>query len=102
MELWPNRKPGAWSFSTPVRMTAAEFETLHECDPHSGGCPYERYKLKIRIGDRDVWHAVDRQYQFGCPVYFALKIIIQLQAGLPEPPPPPPQADWDHKGRRVC
>lgn len=77
-EFWP--KAPHWCFTDEVRMTPDEFYALAENDPHGFGRPYERTKWKIRVGNRDVWHAVERQYQFGQPVYFAQKIIIQLES----------------------
>lgn len=62
--------------ATRERLTCEEFEGLRVCDPRSGGTPYERYRLKV--GGR--WHVVDRQYQFGQPVYFARPITVVLRA----------------------
>lgn len=80
MDFWPERTQRHWTFSEDCRLTAAEFEALPELDPHGTGFPYTLHKWKIRIGDRYAWHAVNRQYQFGQPVYFASKIIIQMPA----------------------
>lgn len=85
MTFWPDLPSGVldrhYLETDPVRMSLGEFEALRECDVRTqGGAPYEAYKCKIR----GRWFQVNRQYQFGRPVYFAEKIIIVVQGGTHE------------------
>jgi hypothetical protein len=80
MSKWKPDSVTVWLITEPEKITPAQFEALHECDPHAGGAPYERYKLRLYAGAtrRKPWHIVERQYQFGQPVYFAAPITIVL------------------------
>jgi hypothetical protein len=56
-------------------MSPEDFTALRRVDPRTGGSPYVLYRLLID----GKWYAVDRQFQFGLPVYFARKIVIRAQ-----------------------
>jgi hypothetical protein len=79
---WTPERVTVWHVTEPEKLTPAEFEALRELDPHAGGAPYARYRLRIRAGtgSRMPWHVVARQYQFGQPVYFAAPIVIVVPA----------------------
>ena len=65
----------------PVRLTQAEFEALQVRDVRGfGGPSYVQYRLQVEHRGRRPWCAVERQNQFGRPVYFARPIIITLEA----------------------
>lgn len=57
-------------FVQPERMTPRQFEAMGTTE----GAPYTLWRQLI--GGR--WHAVDRQYHCGSPVYYARKIIIRM------------------------
>lgn len=69
-----------WLFGDPIRMSPEEFHLLREVVPsiHFIGFPYANYKTRIN----GQWCVVNRQTQFGTPVVFAHRIIIQLK-GVP-------------------
>lgn len=65
----------------PVRLTQAQFEALQVRDPRGfAGASYVQYRLQVEHKGRRPWCEVERQNQFGKPVYFARPIIIALEA----------------------
>lgn len=61
----------------PERLTPAQFEALQVRDPRGfGGASYVQYRLQVPHKGRKPWCVVERQNQFGQPVYFARQIVI--------------------------
>jgi hypothetical protein len=63
----------------PAVMSCAEFMALRAVSSAPMAMlARPRESCRALIGGR--WHAVERQYQFGSPVYFANPITIRLKA----------------------
>lgn len=59
------------------RLTKAQFEAMQVRDPRGfGGASYVQYRLQVPHMGRRPWCVVERQNQFGQPVYFARQIVI--------------------------
>lgn len=72
-DTWGSIYPREWHIGAPERISKEYFDGLRDGDPmHGSGRAYEFCKTKIN----GRWHVTSRQYQFGCPVFFAHPIVL--------------------------
>lgn len=68
-----------WTFLPRVVMSASDFVGLRVVQGFPFVAPpYTLCKALIRQGNRETWHAVDRQYSFGRQLYFARPIVVRV------------------------
>lgn len=76
--FWPSSQ-NEWIFTDAETISPGEFEALRVVSDRPLAMLAPPYKLcRALINGR--WHAVDRQYSCGCPMYFARPIRIRLDS----------------------
>lgn len=83
--MWERSAP-AFNFVARVVMSPEDFESLKTVSSRPEAMALMAYEIGKALIERDgrtYWHAVDRQYQFGQPVYFARPIVVRVHR--PEP-----------------